>query len=106
MIDFPILSLLTFLPLVGVLFILLIRGDEARVSQNSRRVALYTTAFNFILSLYLLLNFDGESADFQFTEVQEWFPALGINYHMGVDGISLFFVLLATPNTNDNKHRN
>ncbi len=96
MIDFPILSLLTFLPLVGVLFILLVRGKEERVALNARRVALYTTIFNFILSLYLLFNFDDKSAEFQFVEKAEWFGALGIQYHMGVDGISLFFVLLAT----------
>ena len=96
MIDFPILSLLTFLPLVGVLFILLIRGQEERVSQNARRVALYTTVFNFILSLYMLFNFQGDTADFQFVEKAEWLPALGIQYHLGVDGISLFFVILAT----------
>jgi NADH-quinone oxidoreductase subunit M len=96
MIDFPILSLLTFLPLVGVAFILLIRGDEATTSRNSRRVALYTTAFNFILSLYMLLQFNKDSADFQFVETAQWFPALGIQYHMGVDGISLFFVMLST----------
>lgn len=96
MIDFYILSLLTFVPLVGVAFILLIRGNEARVAENSRRVALYTTIFNFILSVYMLMNFDGSSAEFQFTEKVEWFPALGLQYSMGVDGISLFFVLLST----------
>ena len=96
MIDFPILSLLTFLPLVGALFILIIRGNEEIVARNSRRVALYTTAFNFFLSLYMLYHFNGESAEFQFREVADWFPALGIKYHMGVDGISLFFVILST----------
>ena len=96
MINFPILSMLTFLPLLGVLFILLIRGDEERVAKNARSVALYTTAFNFILSLYLLFNFTTNYSSFQFTEEYSWFPALGINYRMGVDGISLFFVLLAT----------
>ena len=96
MINFPILSMLTFLPLLGVFFILLIRGDEDRVAKNARRVALYTTAFNFILSVYLLLNFNPLHSGFQFTEETPWFPALGINYRMGVDGISLFFVLLAT----------
>ena len=95
MIDFPILSLLTFLPLAGVFFILLVRGSEARVSINARRVALYTSLFNFILSLYLLFNFDGSSAAFQFVEKAEWFPSFNIHYHMGIDGISLFFVVLA-----------
>lgn len=96
MIDFPILSLLTFLPLVGVFFILIIRGDEDIVARNARRVALYMSGFVFLLSLYMLVQFDPKSADFQFTETREWFPAFNINYRMGIDGISLFFVLLAT----------
>lgn len=95
MVEFPILSTLTFLPLIGAFFIMLIRGDEEIVARNSRRVALYITSFTFLLSLYLLVQFDGTSADFQFKEVQTWFPALGISYHMGVDGISLFFVVLS-----------
>ena len=96
MINFSILSLLTFVPLVGALFIMIIRGDAATIERNSKRVALYTTTFNFLLSLYMLIRFDGNSADFQFVEQQAWFPALGINYHLGVDGISLFFVILST----------
>ncbi len=96
MIDFPILSLLTFLPLVGVAFIMLIRGQEDVVARNSKRVALYTTVFNFTLSLYMLFQFQSDKADFQFVEKAEWFPALGIQYHMGIDGISLFFVMLST----------
>ncbi len=96
MIDFAILSLLIFLPLVGVAFILLIRGDENRVARNSRYVALYTTIFTFILSIYMLIKFDGTSAEFQFVEKHDWLPSLGIQYHVGVDGISLFFVILAT----------
>jgi len=96
MIDFPILSLLTFLPLVGVFFILIIRGKPETVAINAKRVALYTAGFNFLLSLYMLLKFDGDSAEFQFVEVAQWFPALGIKYHVGVDGISLFFVVLST----------
>ncbi len=96
MIDFPILSLLTFLPLVGVFFILIIRGDEDIVARNARRVALYMSGFVFLLSIYMLVQFDPASADFQFTETREWFAAFNINYRMGIDGISLFFVLLAT----------
>ncbi len=96
MADFPILSLLTFIPLVGVLFILLIRGNEERVSKNVKQVAFYTSGFNFLLSLYMLSLFDKTSPDFQFVEKVEWFDALNISYTMGIDGISLFFVLLST----------
>lgn len=94
--GFPILSLLTFLPLAGALFILLIRGDAAQVARNARMVALYTSGFVFFLSLYLLAHFDRTSAEFQFVENKVWFESLGLTYHMGVDGISLFFVLLST----------
>lgn len=96
MIEFPILSLLTFIPLIGVLFTLMIRGQEETVARNAKRVALYVTSFNFLLSLYMLVQFNAANGDFQFIEKVEWFPALGINYHMGIDGISLFFVMLST----------
>lgn len=94
--DFPILSLLTFLPLVGVIFILLIRGDTETVARNARRTALFVSSFVFLLSLYMLYLFDGSSAAFQFVEKVEWLSGLNISYHMGIDGISLFFVMLAT----------
>ncbi|MCI5059704.1 MAG: NADH-quinone oxidoreductase subunit M [Alphaproteobacteria bacterium] len=96
MIDFSILSILTFLPLLGVLFILLVRGNDELVALNSKRVALYTSLFNFALSLVLLVRFDPAQADFQFVEKHTWFSAFDIAYHMGVDGISLFFILLST----------
>ena len=92
----PILSLLTFLPLVGAVFILTVRGDDAIVARNARYVALWTTSINFLLSLYLWFNFDPSTANFQFVEKYEWMPVLGLSYHMGVDGISRLFVLLTT----------
>lgn len=95
MLDFQILSLMTFLPLVGALFILTIRGDAAVVARNARFAALYTALFNLALAAYLVRHFDGSSADFQFVEKFEWLPALGLTYHMGVDGISVFFVALS-----------
>ena len=92
----PILSLLTFLPLVGALFIFSIRGDNETVALNARSVALWTTGINFFLSLYVWFNFDPSTADFQFVEKVEWMPVLGLQYHMGIDGISMLFVLLTT----------
>ena len=92
----PILSLLTFLPLVGALFIFSIRGDNETVALNARSVALWTTGINFFLSLYIWFNFDPSTADFQFVEKVEWMPVLGLQYHMGIDGISMLFVLLTT----------
>ncbi len=92
----PILSLLTFLPLVGAFFILSIRGDDETVAQNARSVALWTTGINFFLSLYIWFNFDPTTAEFQFVEKFEWMPVLGFQYHMGIDGISILFVMLTT----------
>ena len=94
--SFPILSLITFLPLVGVAFILLIRGDEFTVARNARWAALWTSLATFVISLLLWFNFDKSTADFQFVERFEWLPSLNISYHMGIDGISLFFVILST----------
>lgn len=95
MIDFPVLSLLTFLPLIGVAFILTIRGDEAIVARNARNAALFTSAFTLALALFMVMRFDPSAEGFQFVEKVEWIPSLGISYHVGVDGISVFFVLLS-----------
>jgi NADH-quinone oxidoreductase subunit M len=92
----PLLSLVTFLPLVGAGFILMIRGDEEVVARNARFVALWTSLITFVLSLLIWVEFDRGSADFQFEEIVEWMPSLGLRYHMGVDGISMMFVLLST----------
>ena len=96
MIDFPILTLTTFLPLIGALAILLIRGDEKIVARNARATALWTSLATFFVSIFLWIGFDSSTADFQFVEKVSWIPSFGINYHMGVDGISVFFVLLST----------
>lgn len=96
MIDFPLLSLLTFLPLLGAVLIMLVKGQEEAVAKNAKYAALFTSGLTFLFSLLLLKNFDPASADFQFVEKFEWFPSLGISYHMGIDGVSLFFVILST----------
>src|SRR5690554_4340518 len=94
--TWPLLSLVTFLPLVGAAFILAARGDEAVVARNARYVALWTSLITFLLSLFIWFGFERGTAEFQFVERAEWFPSLGIAYHMGVDGISMPFVLLST----------
>jgi NADH-quinone oxidoreductase subunit M len=93
-----LLSLVTFLPLVGAGFILTTRGDEAVVARNARNIALWTSLIDFALSLLLWLQFDPNTADFQFVERADWVTLGGFQfaYHMGIDGISLFFVLLST----------
>lgn len=90
-----LLTLLTFLPLIGVALIVAIRGEEEAVARNSKNVALWTSAAVFAASLYLLSGFDGTQSGFQFVEKVDWLPALGLTYHLGVDGISLFFVVLS-----------
>ena len=94
----PLLSLVTFLPLVGAAFILMARGDEAVVARNARNIALWTSLIVFALSLLLWIKFDPNTADFQFVERSDWVTLGGFQftYHMGIDGISLFFVLLST----------
>ena len=96
MLQFPILSLITFLPLVGALAILMIRGDARVVARNARATALWVSLIVFALSLLLWIEFDRGTAAFQFVEKAAWIPSFGVSYHMGVDGISVFFVLLST----------
>lgn len=92
----PILSVITFLPIVGVAIILSIRGEAETVAQQSRQVALLVTVTTFLLSLTIWFGFDPTTAAFQFEENVEWLPQYKIAYHMGVDGISMPFVILST----------
>jgi NADH-quinone oxidoreductase subunit M len=94
MTSWPILSVVTFLPLAGALFIALLPEDEAGV-RNARWAALWTTLVTFLISLILIWRFDPGSADFQFLEKRPWLGG-AITYAMGVDGISLPFVILTT----------
>jgi len=94
MTSWPILSVITFLPLLGALFIALQNDDEAGV-RTTRWAALWTTLLTFAISLIVLWRFDSGSADFQFLEKRPWLGG-AINYSMGVDGISLPFVILTT----------
>jgi proton-translocating NADH-quinone oxidoreductase, chain M len=94
--DWPLLSLVTFLPLVGAAFVLFIRGEPEIVAQNSRSVALWTALVTFLLSVLVWANFDPAQPGFQMVEKSPWLRGLGIDYYVGVDGISLWFVLLST----------
>lgn len=94
MTDWPILSTVTFLPLVGALLILLIKDDSEASRRNIRNVALLTTVFVFILSLVVWAGFDNSNPGFQMVEELDWMGS-GISYHMGVDGISVLFVVLS-----------
>ena len=90
-----ILTLVTFLPLIGALvLILVLRGEDAAAQLNAKVVALITTTATFLLSLVILGGFDSSNPDFQFVEEGTWL--MGLSYKMGVDGISVLFVMLTT----------
>jgi NADH-quinone oxidoreductase subunit M len=96
MTTWPILSVTTFLPLLGaVLVYLLARGSDEAAARNARWIALWATLITFAISVILVMRFDASSTDFQFVEHYPWL-AQTIVYHMGVDGISLPFVILTT----------
>ncbi len=94
--HFPLLSLITYLPLAGVLFIWLLRGPAEAVARNARWVALWTTLATFLVSLLTLKYYDPSVAGFQLMERVSWIPSLGLEYIKGIDGISLWFVLAST----------
>ena len=92
--NFPILSSLILLPTIGALFIFFVRSSNSQY-QSSKYVALFITLANFFLSLYLWIVFDKSIVDFQFVEDREWISGF-VNYKVGVDGISILFILLTT----------
>jgi NADH-quinone oxidoreductase subunit M len=95
--DFPWLSIVIFLPLIGALFIVFFsRGTPEQVARDARAVALWVTSITFLVSIGLWVNFDPTTADFQLVERAVWVPGLDLSYHVGVDGISVFFILLTT----------
>jgi len=93
--TWPVLSVVTFLPLVGAALVYLSRGDDEAARGNARWIALWTTLITFAVSLILVWRFDAADPGFQFVEKAPWLGAT-ITYHMGVDGISLPFVILTT----------
>jgi NADH-quinone oxidoreductase subunit M len=95
--GFPILTLVTFLPLAGVAYMMLFdRGTEASTAQTARWTALWTSIITFLFSTLLWARFDTREAGYQFVENIAWLPEFGIGYRVGVDGISVLFVLLST----------
>jgi NADH-quinone oxidoreductase subunit M len=87
----PILSIVTFLPLVGAVIIGCLNRDA---KGNARWIALWTTTITFLISLLIWINFDNMSGAFQFVEERDWLDIM--KYKMGVDGISMLFVILTT----------
>ena len=93
--NFPILSSLILLPSIGALFILLSKSKDQSNYQSSKYVALFVSFANFFISLYLWYIFDPNITDFQFVENRSWLPGF-INYKVGIDGISILFIVLST----------
>ena len=90
-----LLSLTTFIPLLGAIILaLFLRGDDGAAQSNAKWVAMATTVATFLVSLFILFGFDASNTDFQMVEERDWL--MGMNYKMGVDGISILFVMLTT----------
>ncbi|MDR5651289.1 NADH-quinone oxidoreductase subunit M [Ruixingdingia sedimenti] len=90
-----LLSIITFIPLVAALILaLFLRGDDAAAQRNAKWLALLATTATFVVSLFLLAGFDPADTGFQFVEDREWI--FGLRYKLGVDGISVLFVMLTT----------
>ncbi|MGE0251791.1 MAG: NADH-quinone oxidoreductase subunit M [Dongiaceae bacterium] len=94
--NFPILSTLIFLPLIAAAWLFMLRGEEGAVARNAKWIGLWFTLANFILSLGLWAHFSPLQPGFQFVEKTVWLENIGASYHVGVDGISLFFIILST----------
>ena len=93
--DFPYLSAMIIIPVLGALLIMMIRGKDEEVAQNAKWTALWASLPTLGLALFMFLKFDAASSAFQFVEQTTWFKPLDIKYHVGIDGISMFFVLLS-----------
>ncbi|MGB0410950.1 MAG: NADH-quinone oxidoreductase subunit M, partial [Pikeienuella sp.] len=93
--NLPLLTIITALPAIAALIIFaFVKGESETAVNNVRWVALFGTIFTFVFSLFMLAGFDSANTGFQFTEERDW---LGImTYRMGVDGISVLFVMLTT----------
>ena len=93
--NFPILSAIILVPFIGSLFIFATRGDQKDIERNSKYIAIFSSITNFFISLFLWYSFDPSTADFQFIENKIWIEGF-INFQLGVDGISILFILLTT----------
>ena len=91
--NFPILSSITFLPLIGAFFIFLTRSEKNQSDKNSIYLSLFTSFTNFFLALFLWYSFDPTTSDFQFVEENTWISGF-IKFKFGIDGISILFILL------------
>jgi len=93
--NFPILSAIIFIPLIGALFILVTKGEHKNIIRSSKYVAIFSSLANFFLSIFLWYSFDISTSEFQFVEERNWMEGF-INFQLGIDGISILFILLTT----------
>ena len=92
--DFPILSSLILLPAIGSIFLLFSKSDDKQ-TDTIKYVALFTSLVNFLISIYLWISFDSSISNFQFVEERNWLAGF-VNYKVGIDGISILFIILTT----------
>ena len=93
--DQPLLSMVTFIPAFAAFVLLMVaRGEDLAAQLVCKRVAIFTTVATFIVSLLILAQFDPLNTNFQMVESYKWI--MGLNYKLGVDGISILFVMLTT----------
>ncbi len=90
--NLPILSMTAYAPLVGAVVIFALRSVQR---EQARLIALIATVASFLLSLWMLKDYD-KNAEFQYTEHVKWLPELGVSYRMGIDGIALLLIVLTT----------
>ena len=91
--NFPILSSITFLPIIGALFVFLTRTEKGETNNSAIYISIFTSFVNFFLTLFLWYSFDTETSDFQFIEEFNWISGF-IKFKFGIDGISILFILL------------
>ena len=93
--DFPILSSLILLPIIGACFLFFSNDKDHKKTNTIKYVALFTSFVNFLISIYLWYLFDASISSFQFIEEKEWIKGF-VNYKVGIDGISILFIILTT----------
>ncbi len=93
--NFPILSSITFLPLIGALFVFLTRTEKGEANNSAIYISIFTSFVNFFLAIFLWYSFDTTTSDFQFVEEFSWISGF-IKFKFGIDGISILFIILTT----------
>jgi len=91
--NFPILSSITFLPLIGAFFIFLTKSDKGEKNSGAINISIFTSFINFFITLFLWYSFDNQTSNFQFIEEISWISGF-IKFKFGIDGISILFILL------------